>query len=565
MKYILGSVILTISATTVGAQTIPGAVEPGRTESRFETPEAPRARPTSRQGLESTVPPAQAAQIPLSIMGFQISGATAFTAESLQSVVQPFQDQNGTLLDVFQAAAALTAYYGDNGFLLSRVIVPPQELEPSGAVITLQVIEGYVDRVALPNNLGSRQRLLEGHARNIEASRPLSADQLEREMLLANDIPGLSVQSNLSASPTTPAASTLTLTTSEDQGGWGVRLDNRGSEASGPLQFTVSGQVNNVIGLNEQLSGGLTLAGPADNGARPELAYAFVGYDQVLNASGLRFSFDANYSQGDPDSAVLTALDYETEGLNASVALSYPFIRTRSRNLTGTLAFDLKNSESTNFAGVASEDRLRIVRAEFSFDNADQYNGTNQVRLAFHKGIEGLGSTANGNPNASRTPGKVDFFRATLELSRTQALGNGFSLHGGVFGQWTDDPLLSSQECGFGGTQYGRGYDSSVITGDTCVKGMVEMRYNIPAGEFTQGLGLDYSQLYAFADAGWIRNIDAPLGTPSSDNASSAGMGVRFGLGHMNFDVLAAKPLNTPNSIATDDNWQGFFSLSAQF
>ncbi|MDO6732835.1 ShlB/FhaC/HecB family hemolysin secretion/activation protein [Marinovum sp. 2_MG-2023] len=558
-------VAVVLWTTTAMAQTIPGAVEPGRTESRFERLEAPRAQPTLRQGLESTVPPAQAAQIPLSITGFRISGVTAFSSEALQAVVQPFQDQNGTLLDVFQAAAALTAFYGDNGFLLSRAIVPPQELEPSGAVITLQVIEGYVDRVALPENLGSRQRLLDGHARNVEASRPLNADQLEREMLLANDIPGLSVQSNLSASPTTPAASTLTLTNSEDQGGWGLRLDNRGSDASGPLQFTVSGQVNNLLGFNEQISGGLTLAGPADDDTRPELAYVFLGYDQVLNASGLRFSFDANYSQGDPDSAVLTALDYETEGFNASFALSYPFIRTRSRNLTGTLAFDLKNSESTNFAGTASEDRLRILRAELAFDNADQYNGTNQVRLAFHKGIEGLGSTTNSNPNASRTPGKVDFFRATLELSRTQALGNGFSLHGGVFGQWTNDPLLSSQECGFGGAQYGRGYDSSIITGDTCVKGMVELRYNVPAGELTQGLGLDYTQLYAFADAGRIGNIDAPLGTPSSDTASSAGFGARFGIGRMNFDITAAKPLNTPDSIAVDDDWQGFFSLSAQF
>lgn len=547
------------------AQTIPANVEAGRVEERFETPAAPRAVPTVRQGLESTIPPAQAAQISLSIIGFRIVGATALDASALQAVVAPFQDQNGTLLDVFQAAAALTAYYGDRGFLLSRTIVPPQELEPSGAVITLQVIEGYVEKVTLPTELGSRAQILQQHARNIETSRPLNADDLEREMLLANDIPGLSVQSNLSASPTVPAASVLTLTTDEDAGGWGISVNNRGSDASGPLQFTVSGRVNNLLGFNEQLSGGLTLAGPADSSNRPELAYVFFGYDQVINASGLRFSFDANYSQGDPDSAVLTALDYETEGFNASVALSYPFIRTRSRNLSGTLAFDFKNSESTNFAGIASEDRLRILRAELNFDNADQYNGTNQVQLAFHKGIDGLGSTTNSNPNASRTPGKVDFFRATLELSRTQALGNGFSLHGGVFGQWTDDPLLSSQECGYGGQQYGRGFDSSVITGDTCVKGSLEMRYNVPSGEFTQGLNLDYAQLYAFADAGRIGNIDAPLGTPSSDTASSAGLGVRFGIGSMNFDVSAAKPLNTPASINIDDDWQGFFSLSANF
>lgn len=563
-----GGLVLAISTAWTAyavSQTIPGSVEAGRVEERFETPAPPRAVPTARQGLESTIPPAQAAQVPLSITGFRIVGATALEASALQAVVAPYQDRNGTLLDVFQAAAALTAYYGDKGYLLSRAIVPPQELEPSGAVITLQIIEGYVDRVAVPENSGTRAGLLQQHGRNVEASRPLNADRLEREMLLANDIPGLSVQSNLSASPTTPAASTLTLTTNENPGGWGIRLDNRGSDASGPLQFTISGEANNLLGLNEQISGGLTLAGPADSSDRPELAYVFLGYDQVLNASGLRFSFDVNYSQGDPDNAALTALDYETEGLNASVALSYPFIRTRSRNLSGTLALDFKNSESTNFAGVASEDRLRILRAELSFDNADQYNGTNQIRLAFYKGFDGLGSTSNTNPNASRTPGKVDFFKTTLELSRTQNLGQGFSLHGALFGQWTDDPLLSSQECGFGGQQYGRGFDSSVITGDTCIKGSVEVRYNVPSGDFTQSLNLDYAQVYAFADAGRIGNITPPAGTASSDNASSAGLGLRFGLGKMSFDVSAAKPLDTPSSINIDDDWQGFFSLSARF
>lgn len=559
-----GAAVVALTSSTL-AQVVPPTVEPGRAEARFDTPVAPRAVPTARQGLESTIPPAQAAKIPLTITGFKLVGARAFDAVELQSVIADFQNPNGTLLDVFQAAAALTAYYGEQGYLLSRVIVPPQELEPSGAVITLQVIEGYVDRVVVPENLGSRAGLVQQHARNIEAPRPLNADRLEREMLLANDIPGLSVQSNLSASPTTPAASTLTLSAEEDLGGWGISVNNRGSDASGPLQFTVSGEVNNLLGFNEQLSGGLTLAGPANNSIRPELAYVFVGYDQVINASGLRFSFDANYSKGDPDSAVLTALDYETKGFNASVALSYPFIRTRSRNLTGTLAFDFKNSKSTNFAGIASEDRLRILRAELSFDNADEYNGTNQVRLAFSKGIEGLGSTSNTNPNASRTPGRVDFFKASLELSRTQNLGQGFSLHGSVFGQWTDDPLLSSQECGFGGQQYGRGFDSSVITGDTCVKGSLEVRYNLPSGKFTQGLNFDYAQLYAFADAGRIGNITPPAGTPSSDNASSAGMGVRFGFGKMSFDVSAAKPLNTPSSTTVSDGWQGFFSLSARF
>ncbi|MDJ0627623.1 MAG: ShlB/FhaC/HecB family hemolysin secretion/activation protein [Rhodobacter sp.] len=515
--------------------------------------------------MESTIPPAQAAQFQLRILGFRIIGATAVSDAELQTVVAPFLKDDGTLLDVFQAAAALTAYLGDRGYLLSRAIVPPQELEPGGAVITLQVLEGFVERVVLPDGLGSRRRLMEGHAAAIEASKPLNAAKLERHMLLANDVPGLSVRSNLSASPDTPGASVLTLTSQEDRGGWSLRFDNRGTEASGPYQFTVSGELNNLLQLNERLRGGLTLAGPDNTSSRPELAYVFAGYDQVLGSNGLSFSLDANYSIGDPDNAALTALDYETEGLNASLAVHYPFIRSRSRNLRGTLAFDFKNSKSTNFAGIASEDRLRILRAELSFDNADRFNGTNQVRLAFHKGIEGLESTTNGNANASRTGGRVDFHRATLELTRTQNLGNGLSVAGSVFGQWTEMPLLSSQECGFGGQQYGRGFDSSVVTGDKCAKGSLEIRYNLPANALPSGFGIDYAQFYAFADAGWIGNVNPPLGTPASDNASSGGLGLRFGAGRVSFDVTATKPIDTPNSITVDDSWSGWFSVSARF
>lgn len=547
------------------ADTIPAAVEPGRVETRFKTAPKPRAVARVRKGLESTIPPARAARIPLRINSFSIKGSTVFSKEELNKVVAPFRKKKGTLLDAFQAAAALTSFYGDRGYLLSRTIVPPQELEPNGAIITLQVLEGYIDQVNLPEKLGSRTRLMQGYKKGIVNQRPLQADQLERQMLLANDIPGLSVRSNLSASPKKSGASHLTLTTKEDPSAWSFRIDNRGTKASGPLQITLAGELNNSLNLNEKLSGGITLAGPSEDSNKPELAYVFADYDQVITPKGLRFNVGINVSRGDPDNATLSALDYETEGENISVGLSYPFIRTRSKNLTGSINFDFKNSKSTNFSGIASEDRLRIFRAELDYDKADKNNGTNQVQFAISKGVDAFGSTNNSNANASRTPGKVDFFKATLSLSRTQNLGKNFSVLGRVFGQWTDDPLLSSQECGYGGQQFGRGFDSSVITGDTCLNATVELRKNIQQNGALSALNLNYIQAYTFADTGRISNISAPLGTPDSDSATSAGLGLRFGKGRISFDVSATKPIDTPNSTAVSDGWMGWVNLTTQF
>lgn len=551
-----------LCSQTALSQTIPAGVEPGRIEDRFDAPQGPRAQQTTRQGLESTIPPAQAAQIPLRIKGFRILGAQAISQAELEAAVAPFKQDDGTLLNAFQASAAITQLYGEQGYLLSRAIVPPQELLPSGAVIKLQVIEGFVERVVLPADNGTRAGLLKQHVANIEGAKPLNADDLEREILLANDIPGLSVRTNLSAAPRTANASILTLTHQEDPGGWSFTLDNRGSDASGPLQFSVSGDLNNALGWNERLSGGLTLTGPSGGSSAAELLYLFGAYEQVINADGLRFGLSGNISRGDPDSEVLTPLGYETDALNLSAEISYPFIRTRARNLTATLAFDLKNAKSVSTGGVASNDRLRILRGELAFDTADQFNGTNQVLLSLSKGIDGLGSTSNSNPQASRSPGKVNFTKLGLDLSRIQKLGTGLSLSGKLSGQWTNDPLLSSQECGYGGTQFGRGFDASVLTGDRCLMASLEMRYDLR--DLGQS-GLDYTQLYAFADTGRIWNIDAPLGTPGSDNASSFGLGARFGAGAWSFDISAARSLETPNSGDVNNAWRGFFALSTKF
>ena len=37
--------------------------------------------------------------------------------------------------------------YGADGYVLSRAIIPSQDLDPAGAVVRLQVVEGYVDQV----------------------------------------------------------------------------------------------------------------------------------------------------------------------------------------------------------------------------------------------------------------------------------------------------------------------------------------------------------------------------------------------------------------------------------
>ncbi|MCG8319987.1 MAG: hypothetical protein MI921_10830, partial [Cytophagales bacterium] len=260
----------------------------------------------------------------------------------------------------------------------------------------------------------------------------------------------------------------------------------------------------------------------------------------------------------------LLALGYKTEGLNMSSGVSYPFIRSRPLSLTGFIAFDYKDSESFNLGVKATEDRLRIVRGELLFDNFDEFGGANLLELGLYQGIDGLGSTSNGNPLASRQGGVVDFFKITAEASRKQTLPNSFELYGSIYGQWTDDVLLSIQECGYGGQTFGRGFDVSLITGDQCLLTTLELRHNTRvSGPLARWIG--YAQPYGFIDYGYIWNIDPPGGTPAHDDGSSAGLGLRFGNSDLQHNVAVSTTVVTPESQPDVSDIRGWFQTTFRF
>lgn len=546
-KTILGATAIALNlAGQAFAQTVPGGAEPGRIAERFDEITAPTAQARATRGLESTIPPAQAASIELRLDDVEITGSSVYSSDDVAELYAGLVGKTVTLAQVFDIAAAITAKYGEDGYILSRAIVPPQALNPNDASIHIQIIEGYVDDVRWPANTRVRTQTLDQYEARITADRPLNVKTLERYLLLANDIPGSRFQSNLVASETNQGASTLVVTVEEDRASGFVSVDNHGVEASGPAQLTFGGTLNNYFGLNERIESEVTFAGPSEAGGA-ELAYLSLSYEQVLNAEGLTFFLDGNVSRGEPGTAALTALNYESEGYNVSTGLSFPFIKTREQRLTGNVAFDWRNSKSFNLGLPATEDRLRIFRAELEYENADAHGGQNQVTLAFSQGINGFGSTSNTNPLASRSPGVVDFTKLTLDLARTQQLGNDFSLYGHLYSQWTSDPLLSSQECGFGGRTFGVGFDSSIITGDTCAMASLELRKNasVPA---SMGEWFDYAQFFGVVDYGKIWNITPPLGTPAQDEGASAGLGIRFGNGQFSAEAGVTTILSSPAS-----------------
>jgi hemolysin activation/secretion protein len=240
-------------------------------------------------------------------------------------------------------------------------------------------------------------------------------------------------------------------------------------------------------------------------------------------------------------------------------------VRSRERNLTVSgLAF-LSDNQGIILDDPRSPpstfDRLRGYRLKVDADIADPLRGINQFNVTFSQGIEGLGSTENGQPLASRANGRVDFAKIEGTYSRLQPLFAGFSAFGAVYGQYGFTPLLSPEQCGYGGRFFGRAFDPSQFVGDNCILALAELRYDLPiASNF-----LSLMQLYGFVDYGNLGNHQPEPLTPGNIQAASVGGGVRFGWpSSITADLSVAHAIEGGVFDTAHDDTRFFFIVTAR-
>jgi len=274
-----------------------------------------------------------------------------------------------------------------------------------------------------------------------------------------------------------------------------------------------------------------------------ELKYFAANYRQVLTSEGLFAFINSNYAWGRPDSFTLQQVlgGFHTRSLYVESGLAQPVIRQREKNLTlsGLIYASNNFSDFDMFTPSAfNRDHIRGLRAKADADWADRFLGINQVNVTVSHGFEGFGSSQNNvgvealsNVNLlSNAFGRVDFTKVEATVSRTQPLFGPFSAFGSIYGQYAGEPLLVSEQCGYGGRFFGRAYDPSQLLGDHCVEAIVEFRYDVP--KWTKAV--TQTQFYTFGDYGklWVLGpgfVDPTTGGISANAVgASAGGGVRL-------------------------------------
>ena len=549
---------LFVGGSAVAQQVPPPAeLRPGISPDRVPPLDTPQPEPdvSVPAEVDPDLPPgAEAARFFLA--DILVDGSTIYGAEDLRPLYAEFLQSDISLATLYGIASAIESRYREDGYILSRAIVPAQSV--SDGVYRIQVIEGYVTNVVLEGEVGNSRGLIERYLGRIPESRPVNIGDIERYLLLMNDLPGITGTGVLRPSGSDVGAAELVVTAQRKRFDGFALVDNRGSEFTGEQGAALGLSANSFTPFGEQTE--LVLFSALDD---EEQRVGQITYEQQIGSDGLKIRGLASYGDSEPGGSI-EALEVEQETLLLSVEVEYPYVRSRRFNFSVSAGFDFIEQDSDVFGGTQPvvDDSLRVLHATAFLDYRDSFNGANSAEFGIRQGLPIFGATDEDDTIVSRVEGDGTFTSLNAEVARLQRVTNEINLLARVAGQYGFTELLSTEEFEIGGLTFGRGYDPSELTGDSGVGASVELQFSqAPGWTFLQSY-----QLYAFYDFGVVWNTDS--NTPSQESLASAGIGVRTNLTDWLFaDFEVAQPLTRELENRSDnrDSERYFFRLTGQF
>ncbi len=495
----------------------------------------PRVRPQAAPLVQPASPVAPMAigvavpNRPVPVSRIVVEGVTAYPVAQIAALAAGLTGSAVPLPKIEAARESILRLYHDDGYVLTSVSA---SLGVHGTLRFL-VTEGRIASVKLSGDIGPAGTQVLRFLNRLTAQRPITSAALERALLLAQSVPGVSLHAVLQPSTGTPGALNLIAEVHRKVVSGLVTTDNYASHYTGPYESLAVIDLNSFTEFGDQTEISLYHTWPNSE------TFGQISEQVFLGGSGLRLRVYGGSGRVTP-TGVLAAEGYLGNTDVFGARLSYPLIRARQQSLELYTAFDGIDSEiSTEAGGVrsrASYDALRVLRAGVDYARSDLLAGASRGALdtasfSFSHGLPILGAARDGATDAPRTGERTDFFKFDLRLSRTQTLfqpwrNASVALMGLVTGQWTSNILPPAEEFYLGGFEYTRGYYAGEVSGDKGLAATAELQLNTPIDLHRIGLHEDVeAQVFAFYDWGEVWQND-PAGLAM--HVSSVGGGVRL-------------------------------------
>lgn len=412
------------------------------------------------------------------VASVRVIGSTAYSQAVLGKYTSGLTGQV-TLARIEAARLAILERYRHDGYLLTAV----NARLDAGHRLTFSVVEGRIADVKLAGNIGPAGTQVLRFLNHLKGEQPVSNASLERWLLLAQDVPGVSVHAVLRPSTTSPGSLDLVVEVKRKAFSGLFTADNRNAPFVGPEEGLIVLDANSFTSLGEKTE--VALFHTFNNTEN----FGQASFDAFLGGSGLKMHIYGGAGHTDP-SGQLRATGYAGVTEVGGLALTYPVIRARVQTLDVGLYFDVTDAtiSTGNPPMLASKDAVRALRWGADYVRHDVWLGdarpaTDYVMLRMSHGLPILGAARQGDPMAERLGEVPTFTKIATEISRTQTLfspwsGASVALMGLVAGQYSPDVLPPSETFYLGGSQYTRGFYAGQVSGDTGLAATAELQLN---------------------------------------------------------------------------------------
>jgi hemolysin activation/secretion protein len=503
------------------------APAPGSPIPRILPPTPPSVGPAAPV-LPPPAPSGRVPNQPVRVTSVTIEGVTAYPLSEVEALIRGLVGPATTLTRIDAARLAILRHYQSDGYVLSAVSV---NMDIATGRLRFIVTEGRIASVKIDGDIGPAATQVLRFLNRLTEKVPIDSATLERYLLLAQDVPGVTLHAILQPSADEPGALILIAQVSRRPVTGLVTMDNRAFVDTGPIEGLGVLDFNSFTEFGEKSEISLYHAFPNSETFGQASTEFFIG------SSGLKLKIYAGNGRTWP-TGPLGLEQYNGVTTVFGGQLSYPLIRARQQTLNLHLSLD--GIESTVYIGTPSArlsyDAVTALRLSADYALSDlvfgpDHSAINAISARVSEGLPILGATGANNPSASRVGEQTTFTKFDFQASRTQTLFNPWrdatvALEGLIAGQVTGNVLPLTEQFYLGGMQFTRGYYAGQVVGDKALAATAELQLNTVFDLSRFHLPSDIStQFYIFYDWGetW-NNQDIDPGV----HLSSVGGGVRM-------------------------------------
>ena len=496
-----------LAASPAWAQQIPDVgrlLEQIKPAPSIQQHEIPRIDIEERPALEG------AEGVRIHVAHLRIRGATLFNVAELHALVADAEGKDLTLGDLRDLADRITRHYRSQGYLLARAYVPAQDV--TNGDIDIAVIEGRLGKVEVNNTAAVGGAAL-APLEQLRAGESTQQRDLERNLLLLSDIPGVEVKSTLKPGATVGATDLLVDVAPGRKLAGRVEFDSYGDRFSGQFRLGSTINLNNPLQIGDQATLRSMVSDEGMNYVRGsyQLPISSLGTRVGIAASDMRYHLGKTFAP----------LDATGGAQIGSLYLLQPMVRSRTVNLNGEFQYDHKKLQDRIGATATETDKaLNEWTAGVNGDSQDDLGGggANTFSLAYTTGHLGLDPVTEAiDASTARTSG--GFAKWNLSGMRLQRLSDVADLYFSGTGQLASKNLNSSEKSSLGGAYGVRAYPQGEAPGDTTALLTLEARYKLALA--LPGLW----QATAFVDSGHA-TINRNPWTQAANSATLTGAGV---------------------------------------